>query len=120
MDFWLDAESTTEDRRAGIPRGTLSISGFTCLVGIAVNDQLNDGDGQVGLLKGAHHPIEAHFKVQWSSGARAAGLGQRGQGSGARAAGPGQRGQGSGARAAGYSIGARAVGAKQRAIASRH
>ena len=56
VPFWLDDDQT------------LSISGFSCLVGIAVSEQLNDGDGQVGLLRGAHHHIERHFQTQRDQG----------------------------------------------------
>lgn len=63
-----DGESTYEERCAGQVRGTLTISGFSCLVGIAVSDQLHDGDGQVGLLKGAHHAFEKHFQYQREQG----------------------------------------------------
>ena len=68
VKFWLDSDSTLEDRRTGAPMGSISISGFSCLVGIAVSDQMEDGDGQVGLLKGAHHHIEKHFQYQRDAG----------------------------------------------------
>eukprot|EP01043_Picozoa_sp_COSAG02_P040638 COSAG02_NODE_3305_length_6966_cov_3.711664_6_plen_304_part_00 len=68
VDFCLDADSTYEERSSGVINGSLTISGFSCLVGIAVSEQLNDGDGQVGLLKGAHHAIERHFQYQRDQG----------------------------------------------------
>eukprot|EP01046_Picozoa_sp_COSAG06_P008027 COSAG06_NODE_401_length_16198_cov_469.489596_16_plen_347_part_00 len=68
VDFCLDADSTYEERSQGKVNGTLTISGFSCLVGIAVSEQMNDGDGQVGLLKGAHHSIEKHFQYQRDQG----------------------------------------------------
>jgi hypothetical protein len=68
VDFCLDADSTYEERASGRVNGTLTISGFSCLVGIAVSDQMNDGDGQVGLLKNAHHAIEKHFQSQRDAG----------------------------------------------------
>jgi hypothetical protein len=56
VKFWLDEERS------------LSISGFSCLVGVAVSDQTMDGDGQVGILPGAHHHMERFFRWQLDQG----------------------------------------------------
>ena len=72
-------EDTTEWYREAGTNGTpleprvpgdlqANILNFTCLAGIALSDQLEDGDGQVGLLGGAHHVIREVYETQAESG----------------------------------------------------
>ena len=72
-------EDTTEWYREAGTNGTpleprvpgdlqANILNFTCLAGIALSDQLEDGDGQVGLLGGAHHVIREVYERQAESG----------------------------------------------------
>ena len=72
-------EDTTEWYREAGTNGTpleprvpgdlqANILNFTCLAGIALSDQLEDGDGQVGLLGGAHHVIREVYQRQAESG----------------------------------------------------
>jgi hypothetical protein len=51
------------------PERTMSIGGFTCLVGVALNDQSSDeAHGQFGVLAGSHKLVQAHFNKQRASG----------------------------------------------------
>jgi hypothetical protein len=51
------------------PERTMSIGGFTCLVGVALSDQSAAGaHGQFGVLAGAHKLVQAHFNKQRDSG----------------------------------------------------
>ena len=45
-----------------------NIFNFSALVGIPLSDQIKDGDGNVGVLKGAHHKMENFFKMQFKAG----------------------------------------------------
>ena len=45
-----------------------NIFNFTALVGIPLSDQIKNGDGNVGVLKGAHHKMENFFKMQFKAG----------------------------------------------------
>ena len=45
-----------------------NLTNFTALLGIPLSDQSNEGAGNLGLLKGAHHPIERFFQLQRDSG----------------------------------------------------
>lgn len=45
-----------------------NIKNFTCLVGIPLNDQLEEGVGNLGVLKTAHHAMEAVFQRQHAAG----------------------------------------------------
>lgn len=50
------------------PSHTMSLGSYTALVGIALNDQVEPGNGQFGVLKGMHDKVEAAFRVQRESG----------------------------------------------------
>ncbi len=54
--LWIDP-----DRR-------LSIGSYTALVGVALNDQLLPGCGQLGVLRGMHEPVQACFRRQRAAG----------------------------------------------------
>ena len=41
---------------------------FTALVAVALSDQTQEGAGNVGLLKGAHHHMERFFRAQRDAG----------------------------------------------------
>ena len=47
-----------------------SVANFTCLVGIPLSDQMHEGCGNLGLLRGAHHEIETFFTKQRELGGR--------------------------------------------------
>jgi hypothetical protein len=38
------------------------------LAGVALSDQMEDGAGQLGLLRGAHHVIERVYQQQAAAG----------------------------------------------------
>ena len=50
------------------PERTLSYGSYTTLVGVALNDQLEPGNGQFAVLKGLHEEVEACFREQRDSG----------------------------------------------------
>ena len=50
------------------PQRRLSLGCYTALVGIAVNDQLIPGAGQLGVIRGVHSEVEAWFRQQRDSG----------------------------------------------------
>ena len=50
------------------PDHRISLGSYTALVGIALNDQLEPGNGQFGVLKGMHKIVEASFLDQRDSG----------------------------------------------------
>lgn len=50
------------------PERTLSYGGYTTLVGVALNDQLEPGNGQFAVLKGLHEEVEACFQEQRDRG----------------------------------------------------
>lgn len=54
--LWIDP-----DRR-------MSIGSYTALVGVALNDQLVPGNGQLAVIKGCHEVVEEAFKKQRDSG----------------------------------------------------
>ena len=54
--LWIDP-----DRR-------MSIGSYTTLVGVALNDQLVPGNGQLGVMKGCHEAVEEAFIRQRDSG----------------------------------------------------
>jgi hypothetical protein len=64
------------DERLGIndsllwqdPDQKLSLGSYTSLVGVAVNDQLEPGNGQFAVLKGAHRLVEESFRMQREAG----------------------------------------------------
>ena len=45
-----------------------NISNFTGLIGIPLSDQMVEGSGNLGLLRGAHHPISEFFQYQRDQG----------------------------------------------------
>ena len=46
----------------------LAPQNFTMLAGVALSDQMEDGAGQLGLLRGAHHVIERVYQQQAAAG----------------------------------------------------
>ena len=50
------------------PDRRISLGSYTALVGIALNDQLEPGNGQFAVMKGVHEEVEAAFRVQRDSG----------------------------------------------------
>lgn len=48
--------------------GGINIWNFTALVGVALSDQTQEGAGNLGVLRGAHHHIEAFFRSQRAAG----------------------------------------------------
>jgi len=50
------------------PDHRISLGSYTALVGVALNDQLIPGNGQLGLIKGVHEEVEASFRRQRDSG----------------------------------------------------
>lgn len=50
------------------PERRLSYGSFTALVGVALNDQLEPGNGQFAVLKGMHESVEACFREQRDAG----------------------------------------------------
>ena len=59
------------------PDRRISLGSYTALVGIALNDQLEPGNGQFAVLKGMHEEVEAAFRMQRDSGGV---IGQEGPG----------------------------------------
>lgn len=61
-----------ERGRNGVQRtypGTgTNLTNFTALLGIALSDQSSEGVGNLGLLRGAHHPVSRFFRYQRSQG----------------------------------------------------
>ena len=57
--------------RNGVRRtyaGGINILNFTALLGIPLSDQSVEGAGNLGLLRGAHHPISEFFRYQRDAG----------------------------------------------------
>ena len=50
------------------PERRISLGSYTALVGIALNDQMEPGNGQFAVLKGMHEEVEAAFRIQRDSG----------------------------------------------------
>ncbi len=50
------------------PERTLSYGSYTTLVGVALNDQLEPGNGQFAVLKGLHEEVEDCFREQRDRG----------------------------------------------------
>lgn len=50
------------------PKTNCNINNFTALLGIPLSDQMNEGCGNLGLLRGAHHHIEKFFQNQRAQG----------------------------------------------------
>ena len=49
------------------PNKRISLGSYTALVGIALNDQLEPGNGQFAVLKGMHEYVEQAFRMQRDS-----------------------------------------------------
>ena len=69
-----DAELARWNRdpaRNGVRRtypGGINIRNFTALLGIPLSDQMVEGAGNLGLLRGAHHAISKFFQYQRDAG----------------------------------------------------
>jgi len=50
------------------PERRMSLGSFTAIVGVALNDQSEPGNGQFGVLRGMHEEVEAQFRKQRDSG----------------------------------------------------
>ena len=50
------------------PARTISLGSYTALVGVALNDQREPGNGQFGVLKCMHEAVQAAFRRQRSAG----------------------------------------------------
>lgn len=48
--------------------GGANIMNFAALVAVALSDQTDEGAGNVGVLRGAHHHMEAFFRAQRDAG----------------------------------------------------
>lgn len=46
----------------------VNVLNFTALLGIPLSDQMQEGSGNLGLLRGAHHPISEFFQFQRDRG----------------------------------------------------
>ena len=68
-EWYRDAGTNGTPKECPVP-GDLqaNILNFTLLAGVALSDQLEDGDGQLGLLKGAHHVIRKVYEKQAAAG----------------------------------------------------
>jgi len=64
---WYQDPSTNGAKRS-YPELNSNIANFTALVGIALSDQRITGAGNLGVLKGAHHPMGNFFKQQQQQG----------------------------------------------------
>jgi len=63
-----DVRGTNDGQLWIDPDRRLSIGSYTALVGVALNDQLTPGAGQLGVLRGLHEEVEAVFRRQRDSG----------------------------------------------------
>ena len=57
--------------RNGVRRtypGGINVLNFTALLGIPLSNQMFEGAGNLGLLRGAHHPISEFFRYQRDAG----------------------------------------------------
>lgn len=50
------------------PEQRISLGSYTALVGVALNDQSQPGNGQFGVLAGMHETVEESFRMQRDSG----------------------------------------------------
>ncbi len=69
---WFGANDDVRGTSDGLlwqdPDRRIALGSYTALVGIALNDQLEPGNGQFAVLKGMHEEIEAAFRMQRDSG----------------------------------------------------
>ena len=64
-----DEERGSNDGQLWIdPDRRMSIGSYTTLVGVALNDQVDPGNGQLAVMKGCHESVEEAFKRQRDSG----------------------------------------------------
>ena len=63
-----DRRGTNDGQLWQDPDKRISLGSYTALVGVALNDQLEPGNGQLGVLKGMHEEVEAAFRMQRDSG----------------------------------------------------
>jgi len=61
-------EKSRNGCRKSFPEHASNLMNFTLLVAVALSDQTEEGRGNVGVLKGAHHHIEAFFRRQRDAG----------------------------------------------------
>ena len=66
-DLWFQDPARNGVSRE-YPEFKTTIKNFTALLGIPLSDQTIEGCGNLGLLQGAHHDIEAFFKHQRNLG----------------------------------------------------
>ena len=57
---WFQDPSRNGCQRA-FPEHATNLMGFTALLAVALSDQTEEGSGNLGLLKGAHHEMERFF-----------------------------------------------------------
>lgn len=62
------AEPSRNGCRKTFPEHRANIMSFAALVAVALSDQTQEGAGNVGVLKGAHHEMEAFFRAQRDAG----------------------------------------------------
>ena len=62
------AEPSRNGCRKAFPEHGTNIMSFAALVAVALSDQTEEGVGNVGVLKGAHHAMEAFFRRQRDAG----------------------------------------------------
>ena len=67
LDAWQQEPSRNGCRKTHPGFGT-NITSFAALVAVALSDQREEGAGNVGLLKGAHHEMERFFRTQRDAG----------------------------------------------------
>ena len=63
-----DRRGTNDGQIWQDPDRRISLGSYTALVGVALNDQLEPGNGQLGVLKGMHEEVEAAFRMQRDTG----------------------------------------------------
>ena len=67
LGAWNEEPSRNGCRKR-FPTQNVNIMNFSALVGVALSDQTEEGVGNVGLLKGAHHQMERFFRGQRDTG----------------------------------------------------
>ena len=63
-----DRRGTNDGQLWQDPGKRISLGSYTALVGVALNDQLEPGNGQLGVLKGMHEAVETAFRMQRDTG----------------------------------------------------
>ena len=59
-----DAEQATNGALRSPAQGCNLANSFTCLLGVALSDQSEEGSGNLGLLRGAHTHMAEFFQAQ--------------------------------------------------------